>query len=214
MNRFIAILIAFLPGLAEASMNGWLAGIQLGHYNSDYTPAGLNYTTFNGSPLGLAIVQENEGHFSGRTFLGYSFNEYLEAELGYTRYEPVKFDNIYGVANAQATLHLETSDLVGKVKLPLTDFLSLYGKLGAAHVKKDASYNKVAKRISVSGAPLVLPANDDAIYRTTYGLGAIYDLNTTFSVELGWSHIDGQGQLQAIDFGFIGIVYYFDQFLT
>lgn len=217
MNRIIVatfVLASLLPSFVQASMNGWLSGVQLGRYSADYTAAGEGYTTFNGSPLGPAAIKEDQGNFAGRIFLGYSFNQYLETELGLAHYQPVKFENIYGVPNADVDINLQAFDLVGKVKLPLNDFLSIYGKLGAAYVKKDPSPNNTAKTIPVGSGTLILPNHDETLYRTIYGLGVTYDLNTTFSLELGWSRIDGKGQFQQTDFGFVGIVYYFDQFLT
>ncbi len=216
----IGLAIAVFSGCSYASMDGWLAGIQLGRYNADYTAANQDYATITTSAgttpstLGPAFTKEDQGRFAGRLFLGYSFNQYLEAELGYTRYQDTTFENIYGIMNANVDLSLQSYDLVGKVKLPLTDIFNVYAKLGIANIKKSVSPNQVAENIQVSGTTLILPDNNQTLYRATYGLGALYQINPTFSVEIGWSRIDGQGQIQQTDFGFIGIVYHFEQFLT
>lgn len=210
----VSVSIYWLPVFSHASIDGWLGGLQLGRYNADYTAANQGYATVGQATLGQSPIKEDQGRFAGRGFLGYSFNQYLETELGYTRYQGTQFENIYGVLNANVDLGLQSFDLVGKVKMPLNDLFNIYAKLGAAYVKKDTQANKVAKTIPIPGGTLILPSNDKILYRAIYGVGATYEMNTTFSVEVGWSRIDGQGQVQQTDFGFIGIVYHFDQFLT
>jgi len=213
--KFITIIacLAF-PLVSAADISGWLAGLQLGRYNADYNVANQSYQTYQGSTLGGAPTKEDQGHYAGRAFLGYSFNQYLATEFGYTRYQGTKFENIYGVLNANVDLDLQSFDLVGKVKLPLNDLFNIYAKLGVAYVKKDEQANRRAKTIETSNGLLVLPDNDKILYRSTYGVGATYNLNPTFAIDAGWSRIQGQGQIKDTDFGFIGVTYYFDQFLT
>ena len=98
LKRIILVVSAsvfLLPGVALANIDGWLGGLQLGRYNADYTAANQGYSTFDGATLGPAPIKEDQGRLAGRVFLGYSFNEYLEAELGYTRYQGTSIENIY-----------------------------------------------------------------------------------------------------------------------
>ena len=211
-----ALLLGTVPGIASASIDGWLSGIQLGRFDADYKADNQGYSTIGSAmtTLGSAATKTDEGLYAGRIYLGYSFNQYLQAELGYTKFQDFKFSNIYGVNNANVILNLQSYDLVGMIKWPLNERFDVYAKLGATLNFKGTAANQTARTIPVTGGVLPLPDNDARLYRAIYGVGVTYDVNPTFSVDVGWSRIDGQGSWKATDFGFIGIVYHFDQFLT
>ena len=215
LTLLVVFLLSVLPSFSQASVDGWLAGLQFGRYDVDYTAANQGLLTFGTLTLGPARVRNEEGRHSGRVYLGYSINEYLQAELGYTKYSNTQIKNIYGVNAANVTIGLNSYDAVGVVKLPINDVFHAYAKLGASYIQKCSSANRAAKAIPLGDDTVViLPKVSDQKYRAIYGLGVTYDMNQTFAFDIGWSRIDGQGRVKTTDFGYLGIVYYFEQFLT
>ncbi len=198
------ILFFFLStALAFADIHGWMGGFQFGLYDFDYTVKNQGLAT----PLiGSEKPNTKEGKYGGRFYMGYSFNDYFQAELGYTFYEEYKFKNVFGVDGAAVDLSADTYDIVSVVKLPLNDVFNVYAKLGTANINKSDKANSTAKA-------LPLPAISDRSYRLTYGVGAVYNLNSIFSIDAGWYHINGTSSIKDTDFLFLGVVYYFEQFL-
>ena len=193
--------LSTMPVLAD--IHGWMGGLQFGLYDFGYTVKNQGLAS---PQVGSTKPTTDEGQYASRFYLGYSFNDYLQAELGYTWYENYKFKHVYGIDNASVDLNADTYDLVSVVKLPFNDVFNVYAKLGVAHINKTDSANSVAK-------VLPLPDLSDKRYRLTYGVGAVYNVNSIFSIDTGWYHINGTSSVQDTDFVFLGVVYYFEQFL-
>jgi opacity protein-like surface antigen len=160
----------------------------------------------------------------GRVFFGYQFNRYLSAEVGYYRFSSLKFDaslstNVpilddYGLAiplelYSKVQVKTDAFDLVAKGIWPVTEKLSIYGKLGIAALNSDG------KAILTMSTPLVdvsfVTDPSVSIIYPTFGLGVNYDITDHVSGDLSWMRIQKVSPCPypSIDFVSVGLMYHF-----
>lgn len=173
---------------------------------------------------------------AGRVYVGYQFATYFAVELGYYRFKTFHLNanaytkakvRIYGmklpiinyhpplkvdfpiVWNAKASITTYAVDLTTKGILPLTEKLSLYGKIGVAYINVDAHINL---SMSVEYLDLGISADPSAnIVYPEFGLGLSYDFTEHVSSDMSWMHIQrfNKRLFPNIDFVSIGFLYRF-----
>jgi OOP family OmpA-OmpF porin len=171
---------------ANAALPGYYVGGQLGWANThldDNIPSGITV-----DDTGLA----------GRLFTGYQFNQNFAAELGYTHFSKsdVKVTGFGKIGDIKEY----AVDLVAKGIMPLNNGISLYGKLGPAWLKGDASN-------SLDGT-----SSDESKVYPTFGVGVSYDLTPNVPVDLSWNRIQrvgGSDNIPSTDLFSLGIAYNF-----
>jgi opacity protein-like surface antigen len=159
-------------------------------------------------------VNTTQDGLAGRIFAGFKFNEYLAAEMGYTKFsnQTSKFNQNVGLDNLAGNEKIQAYavDLVAKGTLPLQNGFSLFGKLGAAYLAEDASATVTASDPFFGTVSDSVSQNTNKIL-PTFGLGVSYDINSNLSTEVSWMHIQkvGTTDLQNTDFIGLGLTYNF-----
>ncbi len=192
-----AIAACAISTVANAAVSGPYVGGQVGWGNTN-----INNNDIFGNNSGISSSIDNTG-VAGRIFAGYQFNPNWAAELGYTRFSDTDINDItaYGVPVGNGSLREQAFDLVGKGILPLQNNFNLYGKLGAAYLQGDMSFN---------GSGVSTTGDENKVY-PTYGVGISYDVTPNVPVDLSWNRIQkvGDSDLQSTDLIAVGIAYNF-----
>jgi len=140
-----------------------------------------------GGQLGAGNIQLPSGSkttFAGRAYIGYLFNQYIGAELGYTGFA--------SVTNAAGkNIQRNAGDLLAKGILPLAGNFNLFAKAGIAYVSPTGNNN----------SNHWLPA---------FGAGAGYDITQNVSADVQWLRYQKTGNSAATDDLYtVGVSYYF-----
>ena len=217
----ISKAFATIPGPYIGGQLGW-ADLHQGDYIASHLNSLFEKAVPSLSIDSLNILYINTG-LAGRVFLGYQFNSYFAAEVGYYRFTQLDVNTKLDIdviilkqnftlptsLSTRATVRTEALDLVAKGILPLTDKFSIYGKLGLAYLnvigKVSLSVNSPLLNTSLSGNPslnLVYP---------TFGIGANYDLTQHISTDLSWNRIQRLNShlFPSTDFISLGLIYRF-----
>lgn len=160
------------------------------------------------------LVSDTIG-IAGRVFLGYSFNKYFAAELGYLylgKKTQMNADITITDLNGKVltsrivdfgTVRTQAADLVGKVKGPITDNLGIYAKLGAGYLMMKGS-NDFYKSDKID---------------LVYGAGISYDFNENWAMDLSWTRYNsGDTKIVSrewqpnVDFYALGVTFKFAGF--
>lgn len=172
---------------------------------SDFTPSIYVGLQAGMADTGLKSFSENvdkDFALSGRLFAGYDFSKYFAVETGYFLVQPkTEFKNAGVKVGDVRTM---AYDLVGKIKAPVMDNFGVYAKFGPAYLMQ--------KSTAVSGY------SDSANKLTvTYGVGAYYNLNDSWSLDAGYTHYrSGQSkqykddEQSSVDFYSLGVSYKFN----
>ncbi|MFN7097460.1 MAG: outer membrane beta-barrel protein [Gammaproteobacteria bacterium] len=195
-------LIFSASAYATAS-NGLYLGLQLGESSADYSNSSSGLSDFYGySSLPGASVDNNA--FAGRLYLGYQFNKFVAAELGYSYLGNVEFNNIFAVSGATASLRQQAGDLTAKVMLPVTRQFNVFALGGVAYV--GAKPNDVSNTASLLG---VQTGSREGAFTATYGLGAGYDFNQHWGLDATWRRFNSSGDIENTDLFTLGAAYHF-----
>ena len=141
----VALLSVFVSMPAIAADTGFYAGVKLGSANKSVTGASETNSAF--------------GFFGG-----YSVNPNFAVEAGYT--------NLGTVASGNIKFNAMEVSAVGT--FPINQQFSLYGKLGMASTKEEATLFGTTLSGTRSAA--------------TYGLGGQFNVNPNIGIRLGWEH--------------------------
>lgn len=183
-------LLSFMTTTAFAESRPYFGG-QLG-----YGKSGSEYT-LNGSGI------------AGNLFAGYQFNSYFATELGWTTFHNVNKTYNMGFSTAGTTVKTNAVDLVGKVILPVTSKLDLYGKLGVAYVMQnyDVSFNDRIER----GMGYAISFNEYA-WLPTFGIGESYHFTPKLAMDVSYNRIQrvGNTTIGSSDFLGVGLTYSFN----
>jgi len=146
--------------------------------------AGIN---FDGWYAGLGIGQSKYGDIDEasantrtegwKVYGGYQFNKYLGIEGGYANLNDMTSRTGAVVTNLAA----DAWTLGAVLSYPVTEKLSVMGKLGAAYVLADAKVK--------NGAALTVRSGDDS-YEPNYGVGVSYALLDNLNLRLEWERFD------------------------
>lgn len=142
------------------NFDGWYAGFGFGQ--SRYSDAN---DTANSRTEGWKV------------YTGYQFNKYLGVEGGYANLN----DMTDQAGTVTTNMAVDAWTLAGVLSYPLTDKLSVMGKLGAAYMLRDIN-TKV-------GTNLTVRAGDDS-YQPNYGVGVSYALLDFLSLRAEWERFD------------------------
>lgn len=161
-------------------------GAQAGIANLHYS--GSKYTTSKSS-------YDAGFNFAARGYLGYAFNPYISAELGYDYYGRPKFNSSDG--NTQNILQ-HGMDLMGKATLPLDYGFGLYIKGGLAWVYRSALHannNHFAEKDSNNKfAPIG-------------AVGVNYWFAPNIALDLSWIKTMTISDLPTVDLFTLGFIY-------
>lgn len=118
----------------------------------------------------------------GRGFIGYDINKYFAIEGGFTQFNTRRtiiriggFDWFY--------VRTQAIDLEAKIKAPITDEFSLYGKLGADYLMSNVKTN--------TGVNLSSRNN----FNVLFGAGADYAVTPNIIINAEWLRYNGNPKL-------------------
>jgi OmpA-OmpF porin, OOP family len=142
----------------------------------------------------------NANGLAGRVFAGYQFNPSLAVEAGYSLFS--KTDTTVGSA-FKCDISTQAIDATGKLIYPVNNNFNIYAKGGAAlvHANQDitGTTSLGLTRISDTTDPI----------RPLFGAGAGVNLAQNVTLDASWTRIQGNNNIQNIDFYGAGLTYYF-----
>lgn len=221
LSSFSVFTFATTPGPYLGLQFGW-GRVNQGEFVTEYINKVVKKILPETSLHSIIFTDTGRG---GRFFVGYQFNAYIAAEIGYYRFSSLDYKaslntdirvfqkygyNIHLPINLFAKIYVRTEviDVVAKGILPLTDYFSIYGKLGVAVLNSDATAAVTAKTpladVDFYAAPSV-----NIVY-PTFGLGINYDATKHISLDLALMRIQKVNSCPYpnIDFIAVGIVYH------
>ncbi len=146
---------------AGINFDGWYGGLNFGQ--SKYR--------------GIDEASANTRTEGWKVYGGYQFNKYLGVEGGYAN-----LNDMTGRTGAVVTkMNTDAWTLGAVVSYPVTEKLSVMGKLGAAYMLADVNVK--------NGAALTVRRGDDG-YEPNYGVGISYALLDNLSVRAEWERFD------------------------
>lgn len=138
---------------------------------------------YAGVSIGSASAEDDESGFDGddtgfKLFGGYSFNQNFAVELAY--FDGGAPDDNFGAVNVE----LETTGFIASAvgRLPVSDTVSLFGKIGFASYDLEATASSGGLSASV----------DDSDSDLAYGVGASIAVAERFEVRVEWEAVDVQ----------------------
>jgi len=199
------MMLGLSSSVAYAVSPGLYIGGQLGYGDTGYSAhhsfipmAGLSTKDADISHVPSSSV--NPDGYAGRVYAGFQFNQNLAAEAGYSLFS--NSDTNVGQA-FKSHISTQALDVSGKLIYPFTDAFNIYAKAGAALVHEnqniDGNTRLGATHISFSTDPI----------RPLFGVGAGYNLTQNVSLNASWTRIQGNDNIQNIDFYGAGLSYYF-----
>ncbi|MDP1926101.1 MAG: outer membrane protein transport protein [Thiobacillus sp.] len=152
---------------AGINFDGWYAGFGFGQ--SQYRD--VEATTANTRTEGWKV------------YTGYQLNKYLGVEGGYANL------NDMTARNESVTTNIDTDAwiLAAVVSYPLTEKLSVMGKLGAAYMLADIKTKNPAAPLP---ADRLTKSTGDDSYEPNYGVGVSYALFDNMSLRAEWERFD------------------------
>lgn len=198
-----AVALSSTSAFATAS-NGYYLGMQLGAANADYstTSSGLK-DLFGYSTLPGADIQNTS--FAGRVYMGYQWNKFLAAELGYNYLGKVEYNNIFGVSGISSDLVQQAGDLTAKVMLPVTRQFNVFALGGVGYVwAKSCDTSKTASNLGIGSG-----TSAEGTFTPVYGLGAAYDFNQRWGVDVSWRRYIANGDIEQTDLAAAGVSVHF-----
>ncbi len=195
LKKIVTLLALCASTSIFAANSGFYMGIDLGGSRTN--------ATNNSGGIDLPGASVDKNSFAGGANIGYQIGKYLAAELGYMYLGQTKFNNILGVSGADAKVTQQSGDLLAKVLLPITHGLGAYALVGGAYVYEKPSVNGKAKSLGVTAG------NSEHGIRLTYGLGASYDFNPSWTIDASWRQIDHGNNIPQTDLVLGGLTYHF-----
>ncbi len=155
------------------NFDGWYAGFGFGQ--SKYRDVASYIDAEVGPQTGPTTANtRSEGW---KVYTGYQFNKYLGAEGGYANLN----DMTATTGTLRTNVNSDAWTLAAVGTLPVTDKLSVIGKLGAAYVLADIR--------AKDGVALTQRSGDDS-YEPYYGVGVSYALLDNLSLRAEWERFD------------------------
>ncbi|WP_170252915.1 outer membrane beta-barrel protein [Colwellia echini] len=186
MKKIALVLSAFLLTAPALANQGFYGELSLGSanneietdYSYDYNSDSLGDVQI-GSDSGTLKSSGNSTSYGVR--LGYQFNEYVTAEIGYHQYGTWD-DTFVNENNETIKDQAETSATSVGIKgvLPLSKDFSLFARLGSATWDIKTSSSDVSAPAQVKNQK----QDGTDIY---YGIGGEYNINKRFSVGLEYT---------------------------
>ena len=180
----LTTLLCTVNALADSSPQGFYLGADLGY-------SGVKQTVSNPP----ATKQKNTG-FGFDVLGGYSFNQYLGAELGYTEFANASYGNGITSKNNYAI------DVAAKGTMPLEGGFSLFGKLGLASV-----HHKL--NVPAGTTPAVSNTGSFSRYAPYLGAGASYQVSENVAANLQVTGTTKQGPVPGMYLVAAGLTFNF-----
>jgi hypothetical protein len=177
-------------GITNAPKSGFYIGGQFG--KSD-----LNYS--GDTDYLLPVNSVDDKPLGGRGYIGYSFNEFLSLEAGYSYFGSATFTH-NPTGNKQDML-TQAGDLLAKGSIPLDFGFGVYLKVGGIWVHRDDLESR-------SNFFADKPANWTLTVDGAVGLS--YNFNPAWSADVAWNKSMKRLDLPSIDFYTIGLRYAFN----
>lgn len=206
-------LVPMLGLTAVQPTIGWFAGAEIGkssssHSLSDATVTVTGLGTF--MPASGKVEDENPAY---RFLIGYLFHPYFALECGVGEQSRVEFKNVDYDATVggdpviapRLTIDKVVLDAFAKVLLPLSDQISFYAKVGAAHIRAD-----VDDSLTLTGVGTAKILGGD-VNKTvlTYGIGGEVTVRQDVVLYINWVRTEQSGILEETDTTTVGIAYYY-----
>jgi opacity protein-like surface antigen len=142
---FAMIAAATTMGAAQAAGPGPYVGVGIASADHSYKLPG----TVGGDTDGYKA--------SGKIFGGYDFDQRFGVEVGYTDFRTSSHNYTLNGVNGRAESEGDSFYVAGKATHPITEQVSLFGKLGAARNKSDLSstngvFNRSESKTELYGA--------------------------------------------------------------
>lgn len=163
LTSLITSVLSFVMVASANADTAYGTGGNCPFYPGLYTGLNLGWAKFqNGS---------SSNKVAGQLFLGYDFVENFAAELGYT--------------------HLQASsnmvDLLARLNVPVTQYVSFYGKAGPAWVQENSSH-------------AILPEA---------GVGVAFLPAYNTKIQVGYNHAFGRNDVSSLNNAYVGVAYKF-----
>jgi OOP family OmpA-OmpF porin len=185
MNLKIALPLLFVAISTNALADGpYVVGevthsnlsLDKGTFNDDLTAAGAT---------GLSSSDDGSGN-QWRLQAGYKFNPYFAVEAGYIDLGKADYKARFAGGSAKGSEKAGGVDLALLGIYPVTDNISVFGKVGLVAAK-------VTTKLS-SGAPAALHVNDSSTeVRPLFGAGATYSVMKNVDLRFDYDHVSNLG---------------------
>ncbi|MBY0545006.1 MAG: outer membrane beta-barrel protein [Gammaproteobacteria bacterium] len=196
-------MLAASTSVFATAKNGLYLGLQMGESKANYSDNSSGLNSFFSQPtLPNASIDENS--FAGRLYMGYQWNKFIAAELGYNYLGNVQFNNIFGISGADADLRQQAADLSAKVMLPITKQFNVFALGGGAYV-----WAKAWNTSTTADTMGVEVGSSQGTFTPVYGLGADYDFNEHWGVDVSWRRFIANGDLEQTDLAMAGVAVHF-----
>lgn len=182
---------AFAGGLPEAmppapcatcSDAGVYLGIEGGYEQTNWKNLdGYVYVDRIFHDLDQMSVDHDSG-LVGRGFIGYDINKYFAIEGGFTQFN-TKRTNIKEEDGTLFSVRTQALDLEFKLKGPITDEFSIYGKLGVDYLMSNISAIK----------SINMPNRNN--FNVLFGAGADYCITPNIIANVEWMRYNGNPKL-------------------
>jgi opacity protein-like surface antigen len=141
--------------------------------------------------------------FGSNLFMGYKINQYAGFEGGLTFFSSIHYDTKGVDPCSGATTRVRDLDVVAKGELPFYSF-NLFGKGGVAVV-----YETTSGSLNPSGSTLCGKNTYRTKFAPTISVGAGYDLNQNWVVDVSWTRLLAGGAASNVDMYGLGFSYHF-----
>lgn len=177
----VAAVAASTSALAGVNKQGLYVGGSAGVSRADDGNFFKDETEAAGKLLGS--YEWKQGGFGWSAFAGWNFNRNFAVEAGYMQFAK----NNYKTPNFDIDHKTSAWDLVGKASLPIAESnWDVYAKAGVAY-----------QTTKYSSAAIQGDSKSDKAFRPVAGVGAGYNFDNGFGVDLSWSRVFGGGTTKA-----------------
>lgn len=231
-NKLFLIAImsaATISGKSFATTNGFYISAQGGYNLADYNDSSHNDEYAGPSTVGTTTAKYtyDSSHTRAeaiRIALGYDFNRYIGLEIGGSRYATSTLNSTIVSKTTDATLQSSemdlkpiVMDLLFKGTLPIgKTFLYAKGGLAAVYAQYDIN-SETAQTPTGTNIEKDSTREHSMFYRPEVVLGAGFNINENFALDLSYSRIFGTGSiadtydyLPNLDYMAIGITFRFE----
>ena len=167
--------MSMLSSLPAAADSNWYAGVGIGSAEVDISSSRAGERLLGDGATGVNTSLDNDDT-SYKITVGYDYSKNFAVEAAYVNFGDFNLDaNETGIANPLiGSFDADTDGISIAVvgKLPLSNNVSLLGKVGAYYWNSDTDTS-----VTQSGAPVPINEVDDNGTDFFYGVGAQYDFN-------------------------------------
>jgi opacity protein-like surface antigen len=198
-----AVGVFVLTSHAYAIGNGFYLGFILG-------PATVNGKTemvpVEGTDTQIEIEPKRH-QFAGGVLLGNQINQFAAIEGGLTYFSKIRYNTSDSSYKTNASINLVAINVVGKAMLPFYMF-TVYGKAGAAATYSTEPINFTASSTGDS-SELSSDTKRKLKYAPVAALGASYDLNQNWLVDLSYIFMSVGGKVGRVNMLGLSFSYHF-----